>query len=154
MGMRIHTILKSPMTAKEFLQMGYFLDLRIKFKREHIEQLRTIAERATRSTTSISNSAGKNDARERAIASMVDQEQAIYADLAELAQIQMDIGAAIKAVSDPRLQLLLELRYLMYKTWEEIAEILCYDARHVYRLHAEALDMVIVPEKYKNAESA
>lgn len=100
------------------------------------------------------NGAGKYDAREKAIASLADEEQAIYADLAELAQIQIDINNVIKAVPDPRLQMLLELRYLMYKTWEEIAEILCYDARHVYRLHAEALNMVIVPEKYQNAESA
>ena len=141
------------MTAKEFLQMGYFLEKRMQVKRDRIEGLRAIAERSTSNYTE-TKGVGKYNARESVIASLADEEQAIYKDLAELAKVQTEIDNAIKTVSDPRLQLLLELRYLTHQTWEEIAAIMCYDVRHIHRLHRDALESIIVPEKYKQVKNA
>jgi len=45
-------------------------------------------------------------------------------------------------VESPELQTLLELRYLCFKTWEQIAVELHFDLRWVYRLHGRALDEI------------
>ena len=45
----------------------------------------------------------------------------------------------INAVSDPDQQLILELRYLCYKPWNEIMTELGYSEPTIYRLHGEAL---------------
>jgi len=43
-------------------------------------------------------------------------------------------------------QTLLELRYLCFKTWEQIAVDMGYNVRHVYRLHDEAIENITVPQ--------
>lgn len=45
----------------------------------------------------------------------------------------------IESLDDPRYVELLTLRYIRDLTWEEIAEAMTYEVRHVYRLHGEAL---------------
>lgn len=53
---------------------------------------------------------------------------------------------AINAVTDPDQQLILELRYLCYKPWLEIAEAMGYSEAGVYKLHGKALRKIHVPE--------
>ena len=45
-------------------------------------------------------------------------------------------------INCPEYQLVLELRYLCFKSWEEIALQMGYDVRHVFRLHGEALKAI------------
>ena len=45
----------------------------------------------------------------------------------------------ILQVDSRELRTLLSLRYLSYLTWEQIAEEMEVDVRHVYRLHKAAL---------------
>ena len=53
--------------------------------------------------------------------------------------------AVIKAVANTERQTLLELRYLCFKTWEQIAVEMNYTVRNVHLLHKEALKDVAVP---------
>ena len=48
----------------------------------------------------------------------------------------------IKAVQNTEYQTLLELRYLCFKSWEQIAVDMGYELRWLYRLHHRALDAV------------
>ena len=52
----------------------------------------------------------------------------------------------IKGVDNTEYQTLLELRYLCYKTWEQIAVDMGYRVRNVHVLHNEALKKVVVPK--------
>ena len=69
----------------------------------------------------------------------------IDADVDRLVDLKVEITHVIKKVDDTECALLLELRYLCYKTWEQIAVELGYDIRHIYRLHHFALQKVEVP---------
>lgn len=54
-------------------------------------------------------------------------------------QLRESIEAAISAVDDERLQLLLRYRYIDGMTWEKIAVTMRLDYRWVLRLHGKAL---------------
>lgn len=53
----------------------------------------------------------------------------------------------INAVENPELHTLLELRYLCFKTWEEISVEMGYTMRHLYRMRDEAFKKIVVPTK-------
>ena len=49
----------------------------------------------------------------------------------------------INYAGNPRLHLILQMRYLNYKTWEQIAEELKYSPSQVHRLHSAALQNIL-----------
>jgi len=69
------------------------------------------------------------------IAKMVDLENEISADIDALVDLKREIVTAIKSVDNPEFRTLLELRYLCFKPWEQIALETGYDLRWLYRLH-------------------
>ena len=78
----------------------------------------------------------------------MDLEREINADIDRLVDLKAEARKAINAVTDPDQQLILELRYLCYKPWLEIAETIGYSEPTVYRLHGEALKNIRVPDKF------
>jgi hypothetical protein len=59
-----------------------------------------------------------------------------------LLNLKHEIVTVINCVESPELQTLLELRYLCFKTWEQIAVALHFDLRWVHRLHNRALNEI------------
>ena len=134
---------KPKLSAKDYLSQAYRIDQRISSKLEQIRSLRALAEKASSTLSHAPPSGTRNVHRmEDIIAKMVDLEAAINADLNRLVDLKREIVTIVKCVELPELQTLLELRYLSYKTWEEIAVELHFDIRHIYRLHGRALTEV------------
>ena len=77
-----------------------------------------------------------------AILSIIELEAEINEDICKLVQTKKDIVHKIKAVQNTEYQTLLELRYLCFKSWEQIAVDMGYELRWLYRLHHRALDAV------------
>ena len=134
------------MTKKEYLNQAYWLDRRIDSK---LEQLSALKDMATRTTSVMS---GEVVSHTRNVSSMQDvivkiitMENEVNADIDRLVDLKAEIMRVIKAVESPEHQTLLELRYRSWYTWEQIADAMGYDVRHVYRLHGEALLRVRVP---------
>ena len=100
------------MTAKEYLSQAYWLDRRINSK---LEQLSSLNDIATRSTSVMSDdvvSRTRNvHAMEDVIAKIVDMKAEVNAEIDRLVDLKRDIMEVVKAVDDPELQTLLELRY-------------------------------------------
>lgn len=84
---------------------------------------------------------------ENTICKIVDLENEINDDMAELVELKKDIIARIRSVEGADLRTVLELRYLSYKRWEEIAVELGYGIDNVFRLHRNALEQIEVPER-------
>ena len=76
------------------------------------------------------------------ICKIVDLENGVNEDIDNLVDLKADIIAIIKAVDHPAYQMLLELRYLCFKTWEQIAAEMGYELRWLHRLHGKALGEV------------
>jgi hypothetical protein len=128
-------------SAKDFLSQAYRIDQRINSKIEQVQSLRDLAAKATATLSDIPPSKGSRNFHrmEDLIAKMVDLESEINADIDNLIGLKIEIVATIKRVSSPELQTLLEMRYMSYMTWENIAVEIHYDLRHVHRLHGKAL---------------
>ena len=59
-----------------------------------------------------------------------------------------EISKVIDKVDDETLKKLLKLRYLEFRKWDSIAEILNYSEQHTHRLHNKALKII---DKYMNS---
>ena len=77
---------------------------------------------------------------------IIDMQAELKNDMIELMNVKEQTTDAIKSVADPELQTVLELRYLSYLSWEQIALELDYGIDNVFKLHRKALDNVCIPE--------
>lgn len=63
----------------------------------------------------------------------------------KLLKLKLEINTVISTVNDYRLQTVLIEYYINCKTWEQVAESMSYDKRHVTRLHGQALQKIKMP---------
>lgn len=76
------------------------------------------------------------------IAKIVDMEREINEDIDRLVDAKREAMAVIRQVEHPDKQLVLELRYLDFKSWPSIAEEMGLSPRWVQTLHERALAAV------------
>ena len=135
------------MTAKEYLDQAYRLDQRINSKLEQVLSLRELTTKATATMSDMPGGGSRNVYRmQEIIGKIVDLENEINADIDQLVDLKREMVEVIKAVKNPEFQTLLELRYLCFKTWEQIAVQMNYSTKYVFDLHRTALKMIEVPE--------
>ena len=110
------------MTAKEYLGQAYRLDQRINSK---LEQVASLSDLATKVTTTISDVPKdpnhSTSTMADVIVKIVDLQAEINHDIDCLVDLKREIVKVIKTVDNIEYQTLLELRYLCFKTWEQIA---------------------------------
>ena len=112
-----------------------------------IEDLHDLATKATVTYSDMPKSPNRDGSKmEDAIIKIIDLENEINQDMMKLVELKKDIIRRIKAVESAELQTILELRYLSYMRWEEIAIELGYGIDNVFRLHRNALDEITIPE--------
>lgn len=129
------------MKAKEYLSQAYRLDQRIDAKIEQVMSLRNLAAKATSTLSDAMPSGTRNVHRmEDIIMKIIDLENEVNADIDSLVALKHEITRIIKAVPNLEYQTLLELRYLCFKSWEQIAVMLGYDLRYTHKLHNRALE--------------
>ena len=135
------------MTTKEYLGQAYRLDQRINSKLEQVASLNELATKCTLSLTGMPRNPNRGTSTMAdAVGKIVDLQAEINRDIDSLVDLKRDMVRAIKAMDNTEYQTLLELRYLCFKTWEQIAVDMGYSVRHVYRLHDEALLCFYVPQ--------
>ena len=131
------------MKAREYLDQAYKLDQRINSKLEQISVLNDLARKATGIITGMPHSPNHGESREaHAVEKIVDLQDEIRRDADELVDVKRGIMHVIKAVDDVDCRLLLEMRYLCYRSWEQIAVDMGYCIDNIYRLHRKALRLV------------
>ncbi len=128
------------MTTKEYLSQAYRIDQRINSKLEQIKNLRELATKATStiSETGICDS-GNKQRMESNVVKIIDLEREINEDIDMLIEVKKGIMAIIKRVENPEYQTLLELRYLCFKRWEQIAVEMDYGIDNIYKMHQKSL---------------
>ena len=128
------------MKIKEYMQQAYFLDKRINSKIEQLDNLRELSKMTSRQMSDMPGSPNRNiHQMENTVLKIIDLENEINDDIDTLVSLKTAITHRIKGIQCPKYELVLELRYLCFKSWEDIAAEMGYDVRHVFRLHGEAL---------------
>jgi hypothetical protein len=131
------------MTAKEYLGQAFRIDQRINSKLEQITSLRKLASKATLTMTGMPRSVSPNlQSMESTIVKLADLEVEINRDIDEMVDLKQEIVSLVKRIDNVESRTLLELRYLCFKSWEQIAEEMAYDLRYLHKLHNRALDQV------------
>lgn len=128
------------MKAKEYLRQVKRLDDIIDAKKEQIEILRSMSTNitATLNPNRVQESTS-HDKVQKLIVKIVDFEREIIDNIDELIDLKREIINKIDAVQDDNYKLLLTLRYLNFKTWEEIADEMDFTFQWVHQLHKRAL---------------
>lgn len=129
------------MGAKEFLEQVYYIDQHINSKLEQITTYREMAKKATSLLTDMPKSKNSiTSPMEEVICRMVDLENEINDDIDVLVDLKREIIDTIRKVARQEYQILLELRYLCFKAWDQIANKMGYDTRYLLKLHLRALE--------------
>ena len=135
------------MTAKEYFSKAYQIDKRIDSKIEQVARLRELAEKVTSTISDMPGSATRNVHRmEDVIVKIIDLENEINDDIDYLVDLKRNITTLIRGIDNIEHQRILELRYLCLRSWKEIGEDLGYSKTHVFRLHAEILESLSIPD--------
>ena len=130
------------MTAKQYLSRAYGLRRRIAAKELHLEELRTQAEHITADLSGMPRGSGTDSPVERIAVQIADLEWEIHLDWLDLLAYQEEIRNTIQSLPDPVMVQILSDRYLSYKRWQEIADIMHYSLRHTTRIHGYALKAI------------
>ena len=129
------------MGAVELLKQAYYIDVRIDNK---LEQMETLNALATKATTTFGNEpvSGTRDVhkREETICKIVDLQNEINADIDNLVDLKRELRKAIESIPNVDYRTVLELRYLNFRKWEEIAVTMGYRLRNVHYIHDKAIE--------------
>lgn len=135
------------MTAKEYLQQALRLDERINSKLSQLESLRELATKCTSTITGMPrNPSPSQSPMADAVCKIIDLQDEINRDIDHLVDLKRELVEVIRKVEDVECRLLLELRYLCFKSWEDIAVQMGYTTRNIHYLHKQALRLVVVPQ--------
>ena len=135
------------MKAKEYLSQAYRLDKRIDSKIEQLKSLNLLATKCTSTLSDMPKSQSISNSRlEDTVVKIVDLQEEINRDIDSLVDLKRDIVRTIKSVQNPEYQIILELRYLCFKTWEEIAVQMNCSIDNVFKIRKNALKSVVIPE--------
>ena len=129
--------------AKEYLGQAYRIDQRINSKIEQVSALNNMATKATSTISDMPGSATRNIHRmEDVIVKIIDLQNEINADIDELVDFKAEVMSVIKSIDKLEYQTLLELRYLCFKPWEQIAIELGYSINNVFKMHRKAIELL------------
>ena len=126
-----------------YLKQYKTLDKHINRLLEEKEMWFTRATKVTQTIDDMPRGGDGEDARQKAIANMMDADMRANQAIDEYTDLGKEIKAVIKSIGDSTLELLLEYRYIDGKTFERIAVDMNYSWKQTHRLHNEALTKIM-----------
>lgn len=131
------------MTAFEFMNRAYKFQACIESKLEQIAVLRSLTQKVTAALDGETVSHTRNvTSLQDSIIRLMEAEDELQQEIDQLLNVKAEISAMIAKLDSPDYRLVLEMRYLSLKTWEEISSDLHFSLRWTKSLHARALKAV------------
>ena len=139
------------MTSKEYLSQAYRLKQRINLCKIELEELKELSTSISSPSLEPNYNASKSIHApfEKAVLKMTEMKKEQETELNNLINLEIEINKAIDSVEDHTEKIILRYRYLCFLTWNEIATIMGYTVRTIYRKHKSALEHFTVPEDGK-----
>ena len=117
------------MSLREFLEQALELDQQIDSKMDELAQYRRLTENASQSALE-----GK-----RYIERIEAKEKELDAEIDKLVDMKLDISGFIDRIDNRQWQCLLRNRYLLGKTWTQVAKEMHCGVRNVHEIHNEIM---------------
>ncbi len=134
------------MKAKEYLSQAWYLDKRVRTKERQLDWLRSHAVYVSPKLSEVPKAPSiRRSPVEDAVVRISELELEISSGIAQLMQLRKDIAEAIRGIDSMECGTLLEMRYLTFLSWDQIAAQLDYSVDYIYHLHRKALALVRVP---------
>lgn len=128
------------MTAKQYLEQVKRIDELIDEKCAEANRLEETLLKITAATNNEPVKHSQGDKMADTVAKIVDLQNEIKESVEQMVAIKKEVGNAIDSIQNPDHRLLLRLRYIQGKPWEEIAYTMSYSYQHVVQyLHPLAL---------------
>ena len=138
------------MQAKAFLNQTYRLESRIESKKARLQYWKDLAVSITSSIENTGHSSEVSRKIENCSIKILELEDEILSDIEKLVFTERKVKNAINSLSHPQYKNILEKRYLLHMSFEQIAVSEGYTYRWVQTLHKRALkyfeESVLVPE--------
>lgn len=135
------------MNAREYLQQAFKIDRLVKSKIEQVAKLESLATSATQNNINQAGVLSSHDDThgskiENMVVDIVILKEQVQAQTAELLKLRGEIQQTIGRIGNLTVRFLLEERYLLYKSWDEICYETGFSRDYVYRLHRQGLEFV------------
>ena len=130
------------MTAKQYLRQIYKLNEQIKDKQERINYLKSMSTSIGAidySKDKIQTSPSTDASFTNQIMQIIKFEEELEQDKKRMKDLFIEISRTIDKLDNVNEMLVLSKRYLLMKSWEEIAEEMNYSLSQIFRMHKEAL---------------
>lgn len=135
------------MSTKEYLSQAFRLNERINSKLEQIQSLNDLATNCSAVISDMPRNPNRGGApMADAIIKIISLQEEINDDIDKLVDLKRELVSVVKEVKDVECQILLELRYLCFHSWEYIAVEMGYTVRNIHYLHKQALRLLVVPK--------
>ena len=129
------------MNIKEYLSQAKYLDAQIDSKVQQLTRLRSLATKCTSTITGMPHSqSADTSSMENSITKLIDLENEINDEIDKLVNLKEEIMKVIKCVDKLEHRLVLEKRYIDFKSWDQIANEMFFTRRYVHKLHVRALE--------------
>ena len=134
------------MKPKEYLSQAWYLDKRIKTKERQLDWLNAHAVYVSPKLSEVPKATSVHRSPvEEAVVRIMELETEINTGISQLMQLKKDIAESIRSINSIECETLLEMRYLTFLSWDQIAAQLNYSTDYIYHLHRKALGLVKVP---------
>ena len=129
------------MTTKEYLNRAYVLNKKIKKDKEIIANLKDAAMNTSGNVSDerVQTSAPTGSRMSTFVEMIVELENSVNKQEQELKVVRDEITTEINKITDIKQRLVLQLRYLDYYSWSNIAGVLCCSESLVYKIHSDGL---------------
>lgn len=132
------------MTKKQYLKQGYRLRQEIKIQNDILLDLKSNLGNVKGIDYSKDKLDGGPLQDDSNMVNKIDKilqvEELIKNKVEELKKFQANLYLKILKLDNTNEKILLQARYILNETWEEIAERLGYSVMHIHRIHKKALE--------------
>ena len=137
-------IWSTDMTKKQYLRQGYKIRQEIKIQRDILIELENNLDNVKSFDYSKEKLQGgmiqDDTVMIEKINRILEVQEIIKEKEAELKRLQANLYLEINRLSNTNEKILLQARYILNETWEQIAERLGYSVTHIHRIHRAALE--------------
>lgn len=130
--------------AKQFLSRVRLFDRKIFLKLKELQQIKDMITTITPaySDNPGSGGSGSHDKIDKAICKIVDLQDEINSYVDQFVDARKDVLQILEKLDDPDQYSVLHERYVLYKTFEQIAEDLNFSPQWIFTIHGRALQKV------------
>lgn len=132
------------MTKKQYLRQGYKIRQEIKIQRDILNELENNLDNVKSFDYSKDKLQGglvqDDTVMIEKINRIIEVKEIIREKETELKRIQANLYLEINRLTNTNEKILLQARYILNETWEQIAERLGYSVRQIHRVHSSALE--------------